>query len=390
MGALVRKIEDVGGKSELSGDLDVGLAVAKQNQPTIKFYRLPLMVAGFCELSFGAKLLYAVLNWMANGSNVCQTSVEKLADRLGTWPATIRKWRSELERFGLIKVGNGWPSKRCYLKPLFRRGGSIPILNTIAEQRGKSPGEKLLLSLIAYRQRDNDWCWGKQEDFAAELGMSLRTVQLVQDRLSKAKQIQCLSNAVNRNRGKRCRIAYQWGLGNRIFGSKTHAQIAPPIDKTLKAKTSFKALRAKFTPEDLSSGDSQAVVGLEAVYLRLVNVGVDEKVAWKMAYEQKHPYESVDNAINNAQILRAQKWKPAEEARQPRPKFSVPGYVVNALNGARREGKIVGTTKLFRTAAAMSRAIKIAKARRGRRPPLSDTEFDDRRRAAKRALGLPA
>ena len=390
MNAIPSKKVDVVGKTELYGDLDVGLAIAKQNQPTIKFYRLPLMVAVFCELSFGAKLLYAALNWMANGSNVCQTSVEKLADRLGTWPATIRKWRSELERFGLIKVGNGWPSKRCYLKPLFRRGGFIPILNTIAEQRGKSPGEKLLLSLIAYRQRDNDWCWGKQEDLAAELGMSLRTVQLIQDRLSKAKQIQCLSNAVNRNRGKRCRIEYQWGLGNRIFGSKTHAQIAPPIDKTLKVRSSFIEKPAKFKFGDLSARGSEDGFGPEAVFLELVNVGIHEKVARPMAFEQNHPPESVAQAINNAQILRAQKWKPAEEARQPRPKFSVPGYVVNALNGARREGKIVGTTKLFRSAAAMSRAIKIAKARRGRRPPLSDTEIADRVRKWKRALGLPA
>ncbi|MBA7574852.1 hypothetical protein ES708_16667 [subsurface metagenome] len=126
------------------------------------------------------------------------------------------------------------------------------------------------------------------------------------------------------------------------------------------------------------------------MFERLAGCGVHEKVARPLAFDDKHPFESVVQAINNARLRREVVWKRSLDAGLPRPKFNVAGYVVAALNGARREGKVVGTTRLFREAGAMYRALKIAKARRGRWRPPSEAEFAARRRAAKRALGLPA
>ncbi|MBA7634864.1 hypothetical protein ES703_42462 [subsurface metagenome] len=192
----------------------------------------------------------------------------------------------------------------------------------------------------------------------------------------------------NRKQGNKYALTCGAVLGGRVFGLNPHTTECTYLYKKRRAKSYFKALRPDFGLRDLSASGSNDGFGPAAVFSRLVSVGVHEKVARPMAFEQLHPFESVVQVINNAQILRATVWQRSLDAGFERPKFSVPGYVVRALNGARSEGKVVGTTRLFREAGAMSRALKVAKARRGKHKPLSEAEFEARRRKAIRALGV--
>jgi len=390
MPTAARQKADIDSQTEIIGDLPGAGKVTEKSIPTVPFWQLPWVVAAICDLSSGAKVLFAKLIFDAWGSSCCRVGVQLQADSLGVDRGTIRRWLRELQCRGLIKIQYEAACCCYHLNPKCRVGGFIPLLAETMKRRDIGWSYKLALCSMSYRQGENDYCWAKQKDLAGDLGLSVRTIQRILAGMKARCEVQIRLRRRNRKSGNKYALTCGAVLGGRVFGANSHTTKSPPLNKTWKAKSYLNALRAKMLPGDLSSSGLRDGFGPEAGYLELVNIGIHEKVARPLAFEDKHPFESIVNAINNAQILRAQFWKRSIDAGFPREKFSVPGYVVNALNGARREGKIVGTTKLFRTAAAMSRAIKIAKARRGRRPLLSDAEIANRVRKWKRALGLPA
>ncbi|MBA7605257.1 hypothetical protein ES703_12387 [subsurface metagenome] len=377
-------------KSEVSSSIITGNSGANKSPDSILFWQLPWSVAMICGLSSGAKCLFAKLNFDAWKSNCSRVGTHSQAKTFGVDRVTIRGWLRELEQRDLIKITYEWSCCCYYLDRKFRVGGFIPLLAETMKRRDVGWAYKLVLCSMSYRQAGNDYCWAMQKDLAEYLGLSLRTIQRIIADMKARGEVQIRLRRWNRKYGNKYALTCGAVLGGRIFGANSHTTKSPPLYKKWRLKSYFKALRAKFLSGDLSSRDSRDGFGPEAVFLELVNVGVHEKVARPLAFDDKHPFESVVNAKNNAQILRAAVFKRLDDAGLPRQGFNLAGYVVAALNGARSEGKKVGTTKLFREAGAMLRALKIAKARRGRWRPPSEAEFDRRRRAAKCALGLPA
>jgi len=378
------------GKSDIPRRVLTEKQGANKSPKTVFWYPLPWMVAVICDLRSGPKWLYAKLNLDACGRSWCRVGVGSLAKTLGVDRVTIRGWARELERWGLIRVRHEREVCCYYLNPKYRVGGFIPLLAEAMKRRDVGWAYKLVLCSLSYKQAGNDYCWAMQKDLAADLGVSVRTIQRALAGMKARCEVQTRLRRRNRKQGNKYALTCGAVLGGRIFGGGSHTTKYPHLYKKWIDKSYFKALRAGILPGDLSSRSSNDGFGQEAVYLELVNAGIHEKVARPLAFDDKHPFESVVQAKNNAQILRAQKWKRCLDAGLPRQKFNIAGYVVNALNGVRREGKKVGTTKLFRATAARHSALKIAKARRGRWQPLSEAEFAARVRKAKRALGLTA
>jgi len=390
MSGLAYKIADVGWKSDISRDSVSAEKGANKSLDSIQFWQLPWLVAAICDLGSGAKILYAKLIFDAWGSNCCRVGVRCQARSLGVDRGTIRRWLRELVSFGLIRITYEQACCCYHLDPRYRVGGFIPLLVETMKRRDIGWSDKLGLCCLSYRQADYDYCWAKQKNFAADLGLSVRTIQRVLAGMKARGEVQIRLRGRNSKRGNKYALTCGAVLGGRIFGACSHTTESPPLNKQWKAKSYFKALRAEFRAGGLSASHSEPLTQAPLVFSELVGCGVHEKVAQAMAFEQHHPIESATNAINNALIMCAQFWKRSDDAGLPRQKFNVAGYVVNALNGARREGKKVGTTKLFRQTAAMSRAIKMAKAMQGSWRPPSEAVFERRRRAAKRALGVTA
>ena len=73
MPAEARKKADNKRKTDVFGVLPGAETVAKKSPEDVKYYLLPWSVAAICGLSSGAKILYAVLNWMTGGGEICQT-----------------------------------------------------------------------------------------------------------------------------------------------------------------------------------------------------------------------------------------------------------------------------------------------------------------------------
>lgn len=68
------------------------------------FWMLPKPVAADTTLSPGAKLLYATLFGLANGSGAAFATQKKLSDHLGKSTRMINRYKEELEQAGLIRV----------------------------------------------------------------------------------------------------------------------------------------------------------------------------------------------------------------------------------------------------------------------------------------------
>ncbi|MBA7619638.1 hypothetical protein ES703_26977 [subsurface metagenome] len=379
MHSLARQKADTAGKTDISRSLTTGHSEENKSSKTAPFWPLPWLVAAICDLSSGAKCLFAKLCYDAGDSNCCRLGMRLHADSLGVDRGTIRRWLRELEDRGLIKITYEWRCCAYYLYPQFRVGESIPLLVETMKRRDVGWSDKLVLCCVSYRQGENDFCWAKQKAHAADLGLSLRTIQRVFAGMKARCEVQIRPRGRNSKQGNKYALTCGAVLGGRIFGANSHTTESPPLYKKWKAKSYFKALRAKFPPGDLSASSSRDWFGPEAVYLLLANVPVAEKVARSLAFIDKHPFESADQAINNMRVNRAAVFERFEDAGLPQPEYNMAGYVINALNGARREGKKVGTTKLFRQTAAKHRAIKIAKARRGRYKQPSVAAFERRR-----------
>lgn len=361
---------------------------ANKSPETTIFYTLPLVVAMICGLSSGAKGLFAKLNFDAWGRSWCRVGVGSLAKCLGTDSRSIRRWLRELERRGLIRIRHEQEYCCYYLNRRYRVGPTIPLLSETMKRRDIGQSYKLLLCLLSFSQAGNDWCWSMQKELAALLGLSVRTVQRILAAMKARADIQIRLRRLNRQGGNKYALTCGAVLGGRIFGSISHTTICTPLYKNTKAKSYFKAIRQEFLSGGLSPRGPPDGFGPEAVFFELVGCGIHEKVARPMAFEDKQPFESVVQAVNNAKILRAVVWKRAREVGLPDPKFNVAGYVVNALNAARGEGEIVGTTRLFREAGEKFRELREREARRTRHKPPSEAQFERRRRSLIRSLGM--
>ncbi len=361
---------------------------ANKSSRTVRFCPLYWIVAVICDLSSGAKVLFAKMIFDAWGGNCCRVGVNLQAKSLGVDRGTIRGWIRELQLKGLIRVRREWACCCYYLNPKYKRGGFIPLLAETMKRRDVGWTYKLLLCLLSYQQGENDCCWAKQKSLAEDLGCSVRTIQRELARMKARGEVQIRLRGRNRKHGNKYALTCGALLGGRVFGASSHTTKSPPLYKNWKAKIGLKAFRPKFLSGDLSERSLSDGFGMDAVFFELVNVPMHDKVARSLAFIDKHPLESAVNAITNARIKCADVFKRADNAGLPRPKFNVAGYVVNSLNGARREGKTVGTTKLVRDTETRSRVIKIIKARRQKWKPPSDEVFADRVRKAKHALGV--
>lgn len=363
---------------------------SKKSNKTVLWYALPILVAQICGLSSGAKELFAVMIFNAWGRPSCRIGVGSMANCLGTDRRSIRRWLLELVRFGLIKVGHERGCCYYYLNPKHRVGPTIPLLDVVMKRKDIGQAYKLLMCWLSYRQGANEWTWAMQKVLAEELGLTVRTIQRTLCAMKANAEVQIRLRKRNSKSGNKYALTCGAVLGGRIFGDNSHTTVCTHLNKKVKAKSYLDAIRHKFLSQDLSKNGTPDSFGEEVVFAELIGCGIHKKVAGPMAFEDKHPFESAVQVIDNAKILRAVVWKRAREVGLPDPRFNVAGYVVRALNGARKEGKIVGTTRLFRQAGEKSRELKAAKARRERRKPLSEAQFERRRWKLIRSLGLTA
>jgi len=213
----------------------------------------------------------------------------------------------------------------------------------IYAQLAESVTAGLLLSQIVYW-----WYTGAGESefyktdsaFADELAMGARELRNAKAKLKKLGIISTI------RKGVPCRTFYKleesallaqissWAEKAKLVGPKKPNLIGRKsqtiTDNTTKTTTD--------KDKDFSSGDLSKANAQDRGYHLLISQGVNQKVARSIVYEQHTPLQSIEETIKNG--LAKQK---AER------NFTLEsGYIVAALNGARKEGKTVTSTKASR------------------------------------------
>jgi len=213
------------------------------------------------------------------------------------------------------------------------------------------PNAKLLYGEITALCSEKGYCWASNSYFAKLYGKDIRTISRWIALLIKAKYIKAV---IDKRKGNKRRL-YLW----------TKMSIA--LDKNVLHNTTDNTTTKKkdkdFPSKRLSKADAQ-----DQAYRLLTQprLGVKPKVAHSIVYEQHVPLESIEETIKNG--LAREKYEEGFVLQ--------PGYIVAALNGARREGKVIGPTKKSRLFKEHLDQLNKAK----NRTPLTQKEFAEKKK----------
>lgn len=145
----------------------------------------------------------------------------------------------------------------------------------------------------------------------------------------------------------------------------------PIPDKTTDSKNKDK----EKTSPVLSSADAET----DSIQ-QLTRVGVVRKVARSLVEQDKHPLESIRNAITNALSRR---WWLLFKDRFRTEKFNIAGYAIRSLNIAKREGHTVKLSKQSKSAEQLARDRQA-----GKRPNVDEKMTEKIRQKELKKLGI--
>jgi len=215
--------------------------------------------------------------------------------------------------------------------------------------------EKVFIAEISSLDKGPKRCYASNGYFAEFFGLSRKRVSFIINSLC---QKECIKSEIDTKAGNRRKL---W-VCPRKQGDPIPESGDTPIpeneeqDNTDNDRENKEDNNKDFSPGKLSKADDQ-----DRVHHLLIQWGVKPKVAHSIVYEQHTPPQSIEETIKNG------------IAREKYGKGFVlkPGYIVAALNGARKEGKIVGPTKksrLFKKRMDQQKEDE-------NRPPLTEKEF---------------
>ncbi len=229
--------------------------------------------------------------------------------------------------------------------------------------------EKVFLAEIDSLNR-GEGCYASNSYFARFFGLSKKRVSIIINSLCQKERIKAEIDVQAGN--KRRLWTYPRKEGDPIpkNGDTLSPETRTPIPES--GKTPIPGNGDHITYRDNkgeniedNSENSSPELSQDWAYRLLRQYGVAEKRSKALIYEQLVPPESIEEAVKNGL------------AKQNHQKDFVltPGYIVAALNGARKEGK---TVKPTRASKALQSKLR-RRERRKTRPPMGPEEFEKKR-----------
>jgi len=287
----------------------------------IKFIIIPGSILKNPGLTASQKLVFAILQFRQGKNGRCYPSLETIAGDLGISRTAAIRAVSGLEAAGLIKVERRYRQSNIYRVDT-RHDEYWLRIESAALTAPITPAAKLIFSYLTFRVGANSEAWQHQKTIAADLGISKRTVIRIIASLEKASYIQVGHVHGGRKRSNKYRIT------GKIFNSLV---LSPQSDYRVTKRDSksntLKEVKRK-SPEKLFQRPLSTPADL--AYRRLTWSGVHPKVASSIAYDQAHPPEAIEAAIENAAVRE-------KSARDQGKAFARAGYIIASLNKARSE-----------------------------------------------------
>lgn len=339
---------------------------------TIKFISVPMSVLNRTDLSATDKIVYGLLRFHQYRGEECWPSQAHLAKEAGCSVRAIGTSVKRLEAAGLVTIQRRFKQSNTYRVTLVSDPTYLRIPDSILASDAPAL-HKLIMAALGFKAANADrQAWPHQEKLARELGCSRSSIVRALNEMESAGRIQVKHRGGGRARGNLYRMKdgfYSAGLEhgpvetvskvpNRKINNSSDSKRTGAVQKVRPAGLS----RCR----DAENPDSPQ----EKAVRRLVRHGVHQAVAAAIAYDQHHPPDSIDQAIDNAIVRQASHRQAGLDRLKP---FSVPAYIVGALNQARREAHVVKPSTAFDRAQARHE-------RRKAWTPLPAYDFEERRR----------
>lgn len=319
------------------------------------------------KISANAKLLYGLLRFYQFGNDNCWPARGTLAKALGCSDKSISRAIMQLENAGLVEVERRRRSSSIYTVRLIRDNEYLRLTSDLIALQSKTAMEKLLYAYLLYREGKNGVCWPHQRTIAADLGVTLPTIQTHLQAFEENHLLQVRHAHGGLKQGNRYRTT-KLLLGTLLSPkSQSRTKKCPPKHNTSK-ELKETIIAQRFFGRALSAANAQ-----DQAYRLLIRHGVHQTVATNLVYNQEIPPGSITNAVKNALARRA--WlKRTDPFRAEQ--FKIPGYIISSLNKSHREGH---TVKLSNRSECIERLRQPYKT-------LPVDEFEQRRRRQIREL----
>lgn len=344
---------------------------------SLRFISIPGSVLSRTDLQAVDRLVYGLLRFHQHKNGECWPSLAYLAACVGCDARTVRAAVRRLVKAGLVEILD-IEGRTAYRVQLVQDDRYLRVTDAVLRMPDLSALEKLVLAMIGFNTQGNEdrHAWAKQGTMAEWLGCSRRSIIRAVDGLKDAGLIEARRRGPRSNQytltpqGEAAIVAHQ--------GRKRCDNFAPPhreaeneSSKELKRTAAVQVIPSAGLSPSCRPVEGTATPEERAVR-RLVEHGVHPVVAGAIAFEQHHPPESIEQAIDNAVLRRAQHRAAGLDGLKP---FDLAAYIVGSLNGARREAHTIKPSVLFAQAKA-----RHEQSRRAAWTPLPETEFEQRRR----------
>lgn len=301
----------------------------------VKFIVAPESILKTPGLSATAKLVYALLRFRQGKNKCCWPGLESIAADLGVSRSAAIRAVAGLEVAGLITVEGGRRRSSIY-RIREKHDDNYLIIESATLSASITPAAKLIFSYIKYRTGDNSEAWPHQKTIAADLGLSRATVSRILADLEKTHAIQVRHAHGGRKQGNRYRTTCKF-FKVPLCGARPESGASKRYPKS----NTSKELKGKDKVFSQKQGLSFEMSAADRAYWSLIRERVADKVAASIVFEQRHPPESIQAAIDNAKTR-----EPLARARGRQ--FNRPAYIVGSLNAARHEAHNIRLSPLAR------------------------------------------
>ncbi len=304
------------------------------------------------KMSLMARYAFGIIADRLHGHFSGCVSEDTISQEMRCHRSTASRAVNELRAEGYLDVDDNEKCNRYQIPEWAKRLPKLWVNPALVRDDGLSIAQACWVSLVKFRQGDNDATWPTHQEAADFLGVSYHTIART------ATWSAALGYVQKRHRPWRRSSKNEYCLTN--LGREATGVFEP---KTARPKCS--ALGQTIREEDLvyansvRNGSFRAQFGLsfspdqdQEVYRLLRSIGTADSVARPMAFEQRYPLADVKQAMVNAALRGDDYHRQMRRLDLPAKRFNLAGYTVATLTGAHREGHGVPPSKFARAAEA--------------------------------------
>jgi len=279
-------------------------------------------------------------------------SLETIARNIRCSRQWAGRYVDEAKAAGYLEVDPNGKCHRYHVPEWVKYLPKTWVKPSLVRDDGLSISEAVDLSDLKFRQGDNDATWPTIQERAEVLGVSYHTIARADTSLAALGYIQRRHRPWRRSSKNEYCLTCKGQEATGVFEPKSARPKRNTLGQTIEEGNLVYA-------NSVRNGSFRAQFGLsfspdqdQEVHRLLRSIGTADSVARPMAFEQRYLLADVKQTLVNGALQGDDYCRRMRRLGLPAPRFNLAGYVIAALNGARRECHGVPPSKLARAVKA--------------------------------------